>query len=178
MRSGATLSACGKYRYDLWREWDASGSVAVFIMLNPSTADALKDDPTIRKCMALARLWGCGAIRVVNLFAFRATDPRHLPAGEIAESEPGDPGRNVRTINNAAFGEFPAPPDNPGLGLRFVYARVCAWGADKRVGMAGDVVASYLRRKGYEIHRLGDLTKGGYPRHPLYLPNRVKVERW
>lgn len=82
----------------------------------------------------------------------------------------------MRTIDSACYGEFDPGEGTPGL--RLVYARVCAWGADKRVGMAGDVVASYLRRKGYEIHRLGTLTKGGCPRHPLYLPNRVKVERW
>ncbi len=77
-RSSAVLSPDGVYRYQLVREWDRARPRVAFLMLNPSTADATQNDPTIRKCIAFARSWGCGSLEVVNLFAFRATDPREL----------------------------------------------------------------------------------------------------
>src|SRR5438128_11131670 len=75
---GATFSRDRRYRYRLWRRWDRSRAVVAFVMLSPSTADAMHDDPTIRRCVGFARAWGCGGVDVVNLFALRATDPRAL----------------------------------------------------------------------------------------------------
>lgn len=75
MRSTAIISPCGAYRYRLERVWNEASPPCVFVMLNPSTADADSDDPTIRKCSKFARWWGHGGLVVVNLFAFRATDP-------------------------------------------------------------------------------------------------------
>jgi len=72
------LSECGKYRYRLDRVWDESLPRLGWIMLNPSTADGLADDPTIRRCINYARLHGFGGIVVVNLFAFRSTDPAKI----------------------------------------------------------------------------------------------------
>jgi hypothetical protein len=77
MKSGAIISPCGKYRYELWRRWDR-GPELVWILLNPSTADAKTDDATIRKCMGFSLRWGYAGIRVVNLFAYRATSPSDL----------------------------------------------------------------------------------------------------
>lgn len=98
---GASISACGRYRYLLWREWrgfsthenwrwfgakDGAGhelgepKSCVFIMLNPSTADGETDDPTIRRCVAFAKAWKYDRLEVVNLFAHRATNPRELLA--------------------------------------------------------------------------------------------------
>lgn len=74
--SAARFSLCRRYRYDLWRRWDISKGYAMFIGLNPSTADKTADDPTIRRCIGFARSWGYGALCMTNLFAFRATDPR------------------------------------------------------------------------------------------------------
>jgi hypothetical protein len=76
--SGATFDARRHYRYRLWRSW-GTGRRCVFVGLNPSTADETKDDPTIRKCMGFARRWGFGVLEMVNLFAWRCTDPEHLP---------------------------------------------------------------------------------------------------
>lgn len=84
IEKAAVLSDCAKYRYTLTRRWDHSLPAAVFIGLNPSTADADLDDPTIRRCIRFARDWGYGALVMVNLFASRATDPADLPAGEMA----------------------------------------------------------------------------------------------
>lgn len=74
----AGISECGTYRYWLCREWSPGLDSLVWLMLNPSTADATQDDPTIRRCMGFARRWGYGGITVVNLYAYRATNPRDL----------------------------------------------------------------------------------------------------
>jgi hypothetical protein len=74
----AVTSECGKYRYLLTRQVGFGDRTAAFIMLNPSTADAVNDDPTIRRCIGLARRWGCGRLVVANLFAIRATDPAEV----------------------------------------------------------------------------------------------------
>lgn len=82
MQKGAVISECGKYRYSLVRDWRESEADEMkrvcFMMLNPSTADAEVDDPTIRKCIGFARRWGYTSIEVVNLFAYRATNPQEL----------------------------------------------------------------------------------------------------
>src|SRR5437868_5145783 len=74
----AVISQCGRYRYVLTRQGGTGERSAAFILLNPSTADATTDDPTIRRCIGFSRLWGCGRIAVLNLFAFRATQPGDL----------------------------------------------------------------------------------------------------
>lgn len=74
----AGLSPCGLYRFWLTRCWAPAKPCALFIMLNPSTADHEQDDATIRKCIGFARRWGMGSIRVANLFAYRATKPDDL----------------------------------------------------------------------------------------------------
>src|SRR5262245_40859152 len=74
----AVFSSCGTYRYVLRREIGPGDTTATFIMLNPSTADAARDHPTIRRCIGFARRWGCGQLVCLNLFAFRATDPARL----------------------------------------------------------------------------------------------------
>ena len=76
--NGAELSDCGHYRYKLWRVWDAGGELCLFVMLNPSTADARNDDATIRRCIDYAKRWGYGGLLVGNLFAYRSTDPTVL----------------------------------------------------------------------------------------------------
>ena len=74
--SGASFSPCGTYRYRLWRAWDATFPTMTIIGLNPSTADEQEDDMTIRRCINFARREGCGKLLMVNLFAFRATEPK------------------------------------------------------------------------------------------------------
>jgi hypothetical protein len=148
---GAILSPDGLYRYRLWRIWDSDLAPAAFVMLNPSTADATQDDPTIRRCMGFARSWGSGGIVVVNLFAWRATDPDALFAP-------------------AAHGNGNVGPENDAH-LRKVFSVVdsviCAWGAHPLAERRGRDVLS-LVPPGVEVSCLG-LTKGGAPKHPLYL---------
>ena len=76
--NGATCDARRRYRYRLWREWGASPRRVTFIMLNPSTADERVLDPTIRRCIGFAKAWGFDGVDVVNLFAWRSTDPAAL----------------------------------------------------------------------------------------------------
>jgi hypothetical protein len=76
----ADFSLCRTYRYTLWRVWNSKVPPVCFIGLNPSTADELEDDPTIRRCMRFAKAWGYGGLVMANLFAFRATDLRVMKA--------------------------------------------------------------------------------------------------
>jgi len=145
------LSDDRKYRYVLWREWSCSPenrSYAMFIGLNPSTADETQDDPTIRRCAAFAKSWGYGALCMTNLFAFRATQP------------------NAMTVEKSPVG-----PDNDAWLLecaKHAGVIVAAWGAYGRHlsqsahlrGMLGTVL-SYLRQGMKE------------PCHPLYLPGNL-----
>lgn len=155
----AEISPCGQYRYTLKRSplspYPDRGT-AVFCMLNPSTADATTDDPTIRRCRGFADYWGCNGIVVVNLYALRSTDPRGL-------------------WNHAD----PVGPDND-FWLRSV-ARdcgtvVCAWGANARPDRVRQVV-ELLRSVGAQIRCLGQ-TKDGAPRHPLYIRADQQLVPW
>lgn len=152
---GATLSACGAYRYYLWRQWDATLPTALFVMLNPSTADERRDDPTIRRCVAFARALDCGRLEVVNLYALRATDPRKL-------------WRHPSPIGWENHDHIQCAVDEA--------ARIIvAWGANARdLGRVGAVVAQMPRKR---VECLG-VTSKGHPRHPLMLPRHAKPEPW
>jgi len=143
----------GVYRYQLTRIWDAEGDRAVFVMLNPSTADAREDDPTIRRCVGFSRSWGLGGIVVVNLFGLRATDPTEL----LTAADPVGP-ENENWVRQT---------------LRYEAGQVvCAWGAHPAVGERGkafEVLAAQCER---ELWCLGK-TAAGAPEHPLYLPTET-----
>jgi hypothetical protein len=100
--SVAVYSDCERYRYSLTRVWDADGSRALFIMLNPSTATEVQNDPTVERCERRARALGFGAFRVLNIFAWRATDPRDMraaadPVGPAKRrGDPGKPGMGAQ----------------------------------------------------------------------------------
>ena len=102
-RTGAEFDPTGAYRYSLWREWDARAPAVAFVMLNPSTADAARDDPTIRRCASFARSWGYGSLEVVNLFAYRASEPKRLrqtpdPIGPANDDYLVDAADRVQTV--------------------------------------------------------------------------------
>ncbi|HEY2848317.1 MAG TPA: DUF1643 domain-containing protein [Gemmatimonadaceae bacterium] len=143
----------GKYRYNLTRTWDEGLPRVCFVMLNPSTADASQDDPTIRRCIGYAQALGAGSLEVVNLYALRATDPRAL-------------------AKDAA----PIGPDNDKyieLAARSATTVVCAWGAHAHARGRGRQVLALLRRIGAQPMCLKQ-TKAGYPSHPLYLPAALR----
>lgn len=154
MRTGATISDCGRFRYRLWRKWGESAPL-LFIMLNPSTADADKDDTTIRRCVGFARSHGFGELEVVNLFAYRTTDPKELRRAG-----------------------YPVGPENDDHIAAAVggSAVVCvAWGANVH-GLARPAeVLELLRRLGVSPHCLRT-TRGGYPQHPLMLSSSCMLQ--
>ena len=152
--ASATFSPDRTYRYALTRRWDTTWPMAVFVMLNPSTADAFTVDPTIRRCIGFARSWHAGGILVANLFALRSTDPRAL----------------YRHTD-------PVGPDNDTV-LRWVLSTdhepvgpvVAAWGAHGAHQNRGDHITALLKACGVTPLCLG-VTKDGHPRHPLYMPS-------
>ena len=112
MLKSAYFDATGAYRYLLHREWDAHRPFVTFVMLNPSTADGHHDDPTIRKCIKIAQHNGFGALKVVNLYAYKATDPRHLQQAPDAVGPYNDQTIITNTCNNvtvAAWGNHADP---------------------------------------------------------------------
>lgn len=165
----AKLSTCGEYRYWLTRGPDMlsehSGD-ALFVMLNPSTANALEDDATIRRCAGFAKTWGARWLRVVNLFALRSTDRNGL----LSHADPIGP-ENDDEIRAVAAGADTV---------------VCAWGGftwvpKRHRGMfyarAEHVRSMLLSRGQQKVFHLG-LTKDAQPKHPLYLPADAALIDW
>jgi hypothetical protein len=155
MIKSANFSECRQYRYALWRGWDDACSVdyAMFIGLNPSTADETEDDPTIRRCIQFAKDWGYAGLCMTNLFAFRATDPKVM-------KQVVDP---VGIDNDQWLSEC-------GLRARVI---VAAWGTHG-VHRSRDAT---VRRLIPNLSYL-KLTKDGLPSHPLYLPKTLTPVAW
>ncbi len=151
MISSAKLSEDGHYRYTLERRW-GDGKTVVFVMLNPSTADASQDDPTIRRCVNFARLWGYSGLVVVNLYAWRDGDPNNLPDTRDEAIGP----ENDEAILDSA---------------RRAHLVVCAWGTHGAKWGRGDEVLKMLRA--HTVPHALRLTKDGHPSHPLYLPGNL-----
>jgi hypothetical protein len=150
MESGAVLSDCGRYRYRLWRLWDRWEPRALFVMLNPSTADAEQDDPTIRRCIGFAKSWNYGGIEVVNVFALRATDP-----GELRKHPAPVGPANLSHIEDAVM--------TAGV-------VICAWGAHPFAREAAARTLGWMLKVRRSSVMCLRQTKGGHPAHPLYLP--------
>jgi hypothetical protein len=156
LESWADVSECGRYRYQLARKW-GSGPIACFVMLNPSTADAHQDDPTIRRCIGFAKREMCGGLVVVNLFAWRATKPSALlsaynPVGLRNDVEIRDGMRCAQATDGPI---------------------IAAWGAHKIAAPRAKEVASW----GADLLCLGT-TGSGAPRHPLYVPKDAPLIEW
>ncbi|GLQ05517.1 DUF1643 domain-containing protein [Sneathiella chinensis] len=154
--SGATFSDCEKYRYRLWRQWDDGPRVA-FLMLNPSTADADRNDPTVERCHRRAVAMGFGAMEVINIFAFRATDPRDLKQA----AQPVGP------LNDATILESARASDT----------LICAWGSHGDFQNRDEQVRTLLRTNGIKAQVL-KLTSKGQPGHPLYIPYSCTPVPW
>lgn len=159
--SVAVYSDCEDYRYLLTRVWDAGKPRALFIMLNPSTATEVQNDPTVERCERRARALGFGAFRVTNIFAYRATDPKVMRA----QPDPVGP-ENDTTIRDSL--DWTGGPDD---------RIICAWGAHGAHLDRGAAVERLLRATGRKLHHLG-LTKAGAPKHPLYIAYEHQPEPW
>ncbi len=161
--SDAVISDCKQYRYVLSRIWDETKPLIMFIMLNPSTADADKDDPTIRRCIRFAKSWGYGGLYVCNLFAYRASKPAELLK---AHNPWGD--QNIwhtRQLSDK------------------VSAIVCAWGNKPTLkkllnGTSAFALIDFaVRLNCVKLHYIA-LSKDGIPMHPLYLKSDLTLTRF
>lgn len=150
MRGLATFDDTGVFRYTLHRRWNRAGRRVCFCLLNPSTADAKVLDPTLKRCLAFARLWNFDAMEVVNIFALRSTDPKQL----YKASDPVGPG-NDRAIRTAA---------------RRADLIIAGWGTHGELQARGAQVANLLAD--FDLQCLAT-TKAGHPKHPLYLPGSL-----
>lgn len=173
----AEISACGKYRYWLTRIWDKASPMLVVIGLNPSKADALVDDATIRVCMGRARRMGCGGLLMLNLFAYRATKPADM----MAAKDPIGP-RNTVTGMLRIIAKYSYVEGGPGI-----KTVIAAWGDGglfmNRADIASNELCGGCRVKG--VHGAGldfleclGTTKAGMPKHPLRIAYSVKPEIW
>ena len=155
--STAVYSDCERYRYSLTRVWHTEAPRVAFVMLNPSTATEVQNDPTIHRCEQRARTLGFGGFRAVNIFALRATDPRDMRAADDPEGP-----HNMAALDEAA---------------EWADMVIAAWGVHAEHRNQGAAVAKRLHAAGHLMHHLG-LTKAGHPRHPLYLPYSAQPQAW
>jgi hypothetical protein len=154
--TGAIFSPCKQYRYNLWRIW-GDASPAVFIMLNPSTADETKNDPTVERCERRARMMGFGGLRVANIFALRSTDPKLLYLHEDPIGEQNDKAI-IESITGAGI-------------------VVCGWGGHGKLNNRGNDVLSLIRDAGVTPYCL-QINKNKTPKHPLYTGYNVEPKEW
>jgi hypothetical protein len=150
--TGAVFSRCRRWRYLLWRCWDASKPVANFLMLNPSTADELRLDPSCTRARKYAERWGYGALVVTNIFGWRSTDPHAMKLVK----DPVGRGNDAAILESAKEAKLV----------------VCAWGEHGAHLGRGDQVLGMLRTHGIGLHYLR-LNASGHPAHPLYLPGSL-----
>ena len=155
--STAIYSDCENYRYALTRTWDSDGRRVLFVMLNPSTATEVQNDPTVERCERRARALGFGAFRVCNIFAYRATDPRDMRA----QDDPNGPDNNAAIMEAANWAD----------------AVVCAWGTHGEHRGRGPEMEALLRKQSLPLMHLG-LSEAGHPKHPLYISYSVQPIEW
>lgn len=156
--SSAVFSGCGRYRYELRRQVRDPGlaprRVVAWLMLNPSTAGASEDDPTIRKCRGFSERWGCHELVVVNLYAWRSTDPRAL----LGVEDPVGPENDRHILAAAATAELV----------------VCAWGNNARADRRAHVL-DMLELYAHKLRCL-KIVGGDEPGHPLMLPYKLPLQ--
>lgn len=152
MDNGAQFSCDRRYRYSLWRTWERGYGHVLFIGLNPSTADENKDDPTIRRCIGFAKDLGYGGINMLNIFAFRATNPKEL----MKAKEP------IGKKNNHYLKMYCDP-----IGLN-----VACWGSWGLYMNRGREVLDLL---GIDCLHCFGFTTNTQPKHPLYLKKDTEL---
>lgn len=147
IKRDAVFDPTQDYRYQLWRQWDEKAPSVGFVMLNPSQADAIADDPTIRRCLNFAQLWGYGSLSVVNLFAYRTSKPEFLR--QVSDPIGLENDRYLLNITQE------------------VDAIVLAWG-NQGIFLNRSQAVVHLLSGRSNLYCFG-INKTGQPRHPLYL---------
>lgn len=160
VQAGALFDDSRVHRYQLWRRWGA-GRAVMFVCLNPSTADERVDDPTVRRCVRFTQAWGYGAMTMGNLYAYRASSPQALQHNPDAVGEENDAHLRLMAADAALV--------------------VAAWGVGGALDEAHTAHCTQLllhaHDSGSGLRCLGK-TRGGHPRHPLYLPGTAALEAW
>ena len=157
----ASISVCNHYRYQLTRELQKFPSewCLPWVMLNPSTADATEDDPTIKRIMEFSQRWGYGKIKVVNLFAYRASKPEIMKLA----ADPVGPENNHylhQMFTEVGYGDV-----------------MVAWGNEadpKRVEEFMHIARCYPNARLLALVN----NKNGSPKHPLYVKGDVLRKIW
>jgi hypothetical protein len=153
---GTKFSPCKKYRLQLWRLWDDQLPIIMFLMLNPSSADAHNDDPTIRRCVNFTKNWGYGGFYIGNLYPLISSKPKLLLESlSVSHSE-----------NKLNLDEMAEKCDKI----------ICSWGnfeIVKKLGIPNDFLVDY-KNKLYYISK----SKNETPKHPLYLKSSLKLKKY
>jgi len=153
----AIYSDCERYRYALTRVWKFEASRLVFVMLNPSTATEVQNDPTVERCERRARTLGFGSLQVTNIFAWRDTDPKKMRTAK----DPIGPDNDKTIMEACSWGD----------------QIIAAWGTHGAHLGRGVQVKQILRSTDKPVFHLG-ISKGGHPKHPLYIAYSQKPEIW
>lgn len=153
IHKSAIYSDCEKYRYELRRVWNHKEKLVCWIMLNPSTADAEHNDPSVQRCMNYTKSWKYGGVIITNLFGLRSTDPKKL----WSTNEPIGPGNEEFIINADKEADL----------------TVMAWGIHGLYKNQAQHILNFLRQP----HFLS-LTRNCCPRHPLYLKKNLQPQKW
>ncbi|MDB4111255.1 DUF1643 domain-containing protein [Yoonia sp.] len=155
--STATYSDCERYRYALTRTWNERGKRVLFVMLNPSKATEVQNDPTVERCERRARALGFGAFQVTNIFAWRDTDPFKMRKA----TDPIGPENDATIL----------------AGVGWADQVIAAWGTHGVHLERGTRMAAMLHATGKPIFTLG-LSKHGHPKHPLYISYSQQPILW
>ena len=153
----AIYSDCERYRYALTRVWKFEASRLVFVMLNPSTATEVQNDPTVERCERRARTLGFGSLQVTNIFAWRDTDPKKMRTAK----DPIGPDNDKTIMEACSWGD----------------QIIAAWGTHGAHLGRGVQVKQILHSSDKPVFHLG-ISKGGHPKHPLYIAYSQKPEIW
>lgn len=151
--TGANFSACRTYRYKLWRRWNTAKPHLACICLNPSTADEVDNDPTVKRLIRRAMAYGAGGLVLANLYAYRSTDPDVLPTVD----DPVGPENDTAILDACRDAMFV----------------LCGWGKNGTLLNRAAQVLSLLRQNGITPMCLATNTDGS-PTHPLYLSYELK----
>lgn len=155
--STAVYSDCERYRYSLTRVWDPAGQRVNFVMLNPSKATEVQNDPTIERCERRARALGFGGFCATNIFAWRETEPKKMRAA----ADPVGPDNDAALLQAADWAD----------------QIIAAWGTHGEHRARGPEVEALLRAHGHALHQLG-ISKAGHPKHPLYIAYAQQPAPW
>lgn len=170
MHRSAVISKDGMFRYRLSRQWRFGSCIerVLWIMLNPSTADAEVDDPTIRRIIRYSKDWGYGALDVVNLFALRCTNPKELKLPRIPPYECDVHGPIGCDNKKHVYKSLIDPRVTLVMG---------AWGNGGAYRQRGRWMRHFVGEQNRELYTLGH-TNAGEPLHPLYQPSSATPKEW